>query len=80
MKLYSLLSSWNDTIILTTKHGKIFTKSDAEEYKKLKKPILVVFGSPKKGIHEILGDIKKNSKLCDDKLFSQSGNRDRKIR
>ena len=59
MKLYSLLSSWNDTIILTTKHGKIFTKSDAEEYKKLKKPILVVFGSPKKGIHEILGDIKK---------------------
>ena len=59
MKLHSLLSSWNGTIILTTKHGKIFTKSNAEEYKKLNKHILVVFGSPKKGIHEILGDIKK---------------------
>ena len=43
-------------IIFTSKKGKIFTCSIAEKYNKLSKPILVVFGSPERGIHEILNE------------------------
>ena len=58
--LSTLLSHWNDNIIFTSKKGKIFTYSIAEKYNKLSKPILVVFGSPERGIHEILNNnIKK---------------------
>ena len=55
-KILVSISKFNSNFI--NFKSKIFTKSDAEEYKKLKKPTLVVFGSPKKGIHEILGNIK----------------------
>ena len=51
--LFTLLSDWNGNIIFTSKKGKIFTCSIAEKYNKLSKPILVVFGSPKRGIYEI---------------------------
>ena len=58
--LFSLLSSWQGNIILTSKKGKIFTQSMVKKYSDLEKPTLVVFGSPKKGVHDILGNnIKK---------------------
>lgn len=64
--LYSFLSSWHGNIIITSRKGKIVSKTDAKWYVESKKPVLVVFGSPEKGIHEILGrNIKKiqNSKV-----------------
>ena len=64
--LFSLLSSWEGNIILTSRKGKVITKSDAKWFNEAKTPTLVVFGSPDKGIHEILGgNIKKiqNSKI-----------------
>ena len=64
--LFSTLSTWNGKIILTSRKGKIFTTSDIKKFVKSKDPILVVFGTTNKGIHEILGrDIKKiqNSKI-----------------
>ncbi len=63
--LFTLLSSWNGNIILTSKKGKIFTQSEAKKYENSEQNTLVVFGSPEKGIYEILGNnIKKvqNSK------------------
>ena len=54
--LFTLLSYWNSDIIFTSKKGKNFTCSIAEKYKKLSRPILVVFGSPERGIHEILNE------------------------
>ena len=54
--LFTLLSYWNGNIIFTSKKGKTFTCSIAEKYNKLSKPILVVFGSPERGIHEILNE------------------------
>ncbi len=58
--LLALLSTWNGNTILTSRYGKIFTGSDAKKYGKVNKPILVVFGSPEKGIYEILSEnIKK---------------------
>ena len=64
--LFSLLSTWKGKIILTSKKGKIFTMSDMKKMTKSKESILIVFGTTKKGIHEILGtDIKKiqNAKI-----------------
>ena len=64
--LFSILSSWTGKIILTSKKGKIFTASDTGKFIKSNDPILFVFGTTNKGIHEILGtDIKKiqNSKI-----------------
>ena len=53
--LFSLLSSWNGIKILTSRKAKNLTQSYTEELKKSKKPILMVFGSTNKGIHDILG-------------------------
>ena len=53
--LISLLSSWTGKIILTSKKGKIFTKESSKWYLDSIKPVLVVFGSPERGLHEILG-------------------------
>lgn len=54
--LFSLLTSWQGLIILTSRKGKQITKTHLEEYAKSEKPILIVFGSPEKGIHDILGN------------------------
>lgn len=64
--LFSLISSWEGNTILTSRKGKIITKSIIKQYVDSNKPILVVYGSPKKGIHDILGSgLKKlqNSKI-----------------
>ena len=54
--LFSLLTAWNGNIILTSRKGKILTKSHIKKYDILDKDTLVVFGSTEKGIHEILGN------------------------
>ena len=53
--LSSLMSSWDGKIILTSRKGKVITPSIIHEYTNESKPVLVVFGSTDKGIHEILG-------------------------
>ena len=54
--LYSLLTEWKDNIILTSRKGKMASKEQISKYVIPEKPTLIVFGSPEKGIHEILGD------------------------
>jgi len=64
--LLSILSTWKGKIILTSKIGKNFTVLDAKKMNETNEPILIVFGTTNKGIHDILGtDIKKiqNSKI-----------------
>ena len=58
--LLSILSTWKGKIILTSKKGKNFTVLDAKKMTDPDEPILIVFGTTNKGIHDILGtDIKK---------------------
>jgi hypothetical protein len=64
--LFSVLTAWNGNIILTSRKGKILTKSHTQKYDIFGKDTLVVFGSTEKGVHEILGNnIRKiqNSKI-----------------
>ena len=64
--LSSLMASWDGKIILTSRKGKMISPSVIHEYANYSKPILVVFGSTDKGVHEILGSkIKQiqNSKI-----------------
>jgi hypothetical protein len=65
--LFSLLNSWSGNIILTSRKGKIFSQKIAHTYLQSKNTVLVVFGSPKRGLYDILGgNIKniKNSQIC----------------
>ena len=58
--LYSLLDEWKGNIIITSRKGKTATKEQISKYTKSDQPTLVVFGSPDKGVHEILGGRMKN--------------------
>ncbi len=58
--LFSLLSEWKGSIIVTSRKGKTATKEQIAKYTKSEQPTLVAFGSPEKGIHEILGGKMKN--------------------
>lgn len=53
--LFSLLSTWDGQIIITSRKGKTISKDSLNWFSESKKPSLVVFGSPERGIHEILG-------------------------
>ncbi len=53
--LYSVRSEWKGSIIMTSRKGKTVTNEQISKYAKSDEPILVVFGSPEKGIHEIIG-------------------------
>ncbi len=53
--LFSLLSSWKGKIVLTSRKGKIISKDSLKWFSESKKPLLVVFGSPERGLHEIIG-------------------------
>jgi len=53
--LYSVLSEWKGNIIMTSRKGKTATNEQLSKYTKSDEPVLVVFGSPEKGIHEIIG-------------------------
>lgn len=53
--LSSLLSSWNSFIIFTSRKGKPIHKTQKYFAEISDSEILLVFGSPKRGVHEILG-------------------------
>lgn len=54
--LFSVLDSWNGLKILTSRKGKIINQDFTKWFLQGNQNILVVFGSPQKGIHEILGN------------------------
>ena len=58
--LFSLVNEWKGNIIITSRKGKTATKEQLAKYTKSDVPTLVVFGSPDKGVHEILGGKMKN--------------------
>jgi len=58
--LFSLLNEWKGNIIITSRKGKTATKEQISKYTSSEQPTLVVFGSPEKGVHEILGGKMKN--------------------
>lgn len=53
--LFSLLSSWEGKIILTSKKGKTISKESLNWFSENASDTLVVFGSPERGLHEIMG-------------------------
>ncbi len=53
--LASLLSNWNSHIIFTSRKGKPIHKTQKYFEEISNSDVLVVFGSPKRGVHEILG-------------------------
>lgn len=54
-KLGTVLSGWEGKIILTSRKGKVPGASTLRGYCSGKDPLLLVFGSTDRGIHEILG-------------------------
>jgi len=58
--LFSLLNEWKGNIIITSRKGKTATKEQISKYTKSDQSTLIVFGSPEKGVHEILGGKMKN--------------------
>lgn len=53
--LISLLSTWEGKIILTSRKGKSISKESLNWISESTRPTLVVFGSPERGLHEIMG-------------------------
>ncbi len=53
--LFSLISEWKGLSIITSKKGKTATKEQILKYTNSTSPVLLVFGSPEKGVHQILG-------------------------
>lgn len=58
--LFSLIKEWKGNIIITSRKGKTATKEQISKYTISDQPLLLVFGSPEKGVHEILGGKMKN--------------------
>ena len=58
--LFSLLNEWKGNIIITSRKGKTATKEQISKYTKSDQVTLIVFGSPEKGVHEILRGKMKN--------------------
>ena len=54
--LFATITSWKGKIIVTSRKGRNFTENIKKEYINSKEPILLVFGSTDKGVHEILGN------------------------
>ena len=53
--LFSLLSSWDGHIILTSRKGKTISQELLNSFSESKTHTLVVFGSPERGLHDIIG-------------------------
>jgi len=53
--LFSLLTEWKGPKILTSRKSKNLNQLKIDEIRKSNNPTLLVFGSTKKGIHDILG-------------------------
>lgn len=63
--LYQLMAEWKGSIIITSRKGKTAT---APRIPSDDKPVLAVFGSPERGVHEILGGSMKkvqNARILD---------------
>jgi len=58
--LFSLLTEWKGNIIITSRKGKTATREQISKYTKSDQRTLIVFGSPEKGVHEILRGKMKN--------------------
>ena len=58
--LFSLINDWRGNTIITSRKGKTATKEQLSKYLKSDLPTLIVFGSPAKGIQEILSSKMKN--------------------
>lgn len=58
--LFSLMNEWKGNTIITSRKGKTATKEQLTKYLKSDLPTLVVFGSPAKGVQEILSGKMKN--------------------
>jgi hypothetical protein len=58
--LFSLISEWKGNTIITSRKGRTATKEQVSKFTTSDKPTLVVFGSPDKGVHEIIGGKMKN--------------------
>ena len=58
--LFSVFSEWKGSIIITSRKGKTATREQISKYITSDQPVLVAFGSPEKGIHEIVGGKMKN--------------------
>lgn len=54
--LPALLSEWNGNAVLTSRKAKPAKREHVAAYAKSGLPLLVAFGSPDKGLHEILGN------------------------
>ncbi len=54
--LYTFLKSWGSQIIMTSRKGKVIHKTQKLFDEISNSDVLVVFGSPKRGVHEILGN------------------------
>ncbi len=52
--MFSLLKEWKGNIIITSRKGKTATKEQIAKYTKSDQAVLIVFGSPEKGVQEIL--------------------------
>ncbi len=65
--LRKFLSTWNDAVILTSRKGRPVTMEQVRSYQGMTAPLLVVYGSTNKGIHEILGNPEgiPNSRILD---------------
>ena len=70
--LLSTVSSWDGNIILTSRKGHTIKKSNIEWISKNQKPLLVVFGSPEKGLHDFLGS--KITKIKNSKILNMFPN------
>ena len=67
--LFSVLSNWSGIKILTSRKGKRFNQQqNIDELRKSDVPVLLVFGSTDKGIHDILGN--KINNLQDSKTVN----------
>ena len=58
--MFSLLKEWKGNIIITSRKGKTATKEQVSKYTQSEQPTLIAFGSPEKGVQEILGGKMKN--------------------
>ncbi|MDX1595697.1 MAG: putative RNA uridine N3 methyltransferase [Nitrosopumilaceae archaeon] len=66
--LFGLLDEWKGPIIITSRKGKTVTKDQILKYLKKDQETLIVFGSPEKGVHEIIGN--KLNKIQNSKILN----------
>lgn len=66
--LFGLLTEWKDGIIITSRKGRTGTKEQISKHMRKDSHVLVVFGAPDKGVHEIIGN--KLNKIQNTKVLN----------